>query len=121
VAHINLDVKGYYSLATRHVLKSEGPERLGRGLGNYPIGVILLARLAVDLSMQKLGFGKALLKDAMLRVIRVSTDVGVRALIVDAIDEEAHQFYLKNGLVPFPEDQMRLMILMKDLRASMPG
>ena len=47
VVHRDLEVKGYYSLATRQVLKSEGPERLGRGLGNYPIGVILLARLAV--------------------------------------------------------------------------
>ncbi len=121
VVHSNLQVKAYYSLATHHVLKSEGPERLGAGLGNYPIGVILLARLALDLSVQKLGIGKALLKDAMLRVVRVSADVGIRALIVDAIDEEARQFYLKNGLVAFPEDRMRLMILMKDLRANMAG
>ncbi len=121
VVHSSLEVKGYYSLATRHVLKSEGPDRLGAGLGNYPIGVVLLARLALDLSVQKLGLGKALLKDAMLRVMRVSADVGIRALIVDAIDEEARLFYLKNGLVAFPEDRMRLMTLMKDLRANMAG
>ncbi len=60
-----------------------------------------------------------MLKDAMLRVLRVSEDIGVRALIVDAIDDEAHQFYLRNGLVSFPDNPMRLMILMKDVRASL--
>jgi GNAT superfamily N-acetyltransferase len=121
VVHQNLDVKGYYSLASQHVLKAEGPERLGSGLPNYPIGVILLARLALDLSVQGIGLGKALLKDAMLRVVNVSSDVGVRAIIVDAIDESARRFYLKHGFASFPQDSMRLMMLLKDVRISMPG
>lgn len=119
VVHQKLEVKGYYSLATRHVLKNEGPERLGAGLGNYPIGVVLLARLALDRSVQKLGLGAALLKDAMMRVDRISQDVGVRALIVDAIDAEAGKFYEKHGFSSFPQDPTRLMVLMKDVRASL--
>ncbi len=119
VVHQNLEVKGYYSLASGDVLKLEGPERLGAGLGNYPIPIILLARLAVDLSMQKLGLGQALLKDAILRVIRISEDIGIRALIVDAIDEQARSYYIEKGFVPFPADRMRLMQLLKDLRVSM--
>lgn len=121
VVHQNLDVKGYYSLASQHVLKDEGPERLGSGLPNYPIGVILLARLALDLSVQRIGLGKALLKDAMLRVIGVSSNVGVRAIIVDAIDEPARRFYSKHGFVSFPQDSMRLMMLLKDIRVSLPS
>jgi GNAT superfamily N-acetyltransferase len=119
VVHQNLVVMGYYSLTTRHVLKSEGPDRLGRGLGNYPIGVVLLARLAVDVSAQKIGLGRALLKDAMMRVDRISQDVGVRALIVEAIDTEAQQFYERHGFTVFPNDSSRLMVLMKDLRANL--
>jgi GNAT superfamily N-acetyltransferase len=120
VVHRNLDVRGYYSLASQHVLKAEGPERLGSGLPNYPIGVVLLARLALDLSVQGIGLGKALLKDAMLRVVGVSYDVGVRAIVVDAIDETARLFYIKHGFVSFRLDPMRLMLMLKDVRASMP-
>jgi hypothetical protein len=52
-------------------------------------------------------------------VIRISEDVGVRALIVDATDEEARSYYIENGFAPFPIDRMRLMHLLKDLWASM--
>ena len=117
VIHAELQVKAYYSLASGNVLKREGPKRLGSGLGNYPIPIILLARLAVDLSLQRLGVGRALLRDVMLRVIRISEDVGVRALVVDAINEDARNYYIKNGFVAFPEDRMRLMQLTKDLQA----
>lgn len=120
IVHDALDVKGYYSLQSRQVEKSQGPERLGKGLGNYPIGVALLARLALDRSVQGIGLGKAMLKDAMLRVVRVSEDIGVRALIVDAIDDHAREFYERNGFVSFPDNPQRLMMLMKDLRASSP-
>jgi GNAT superfamily N-acetyltransferase len=119
VVHQKLEVKAYYSLVSGNVSRRESPPRLGSGLGNYPIPIILLARLAVDLSFQRRGVGKALLKDAILRVIRISEDVAVRALIVDAIDDEAKRYYLEAGFVPFPEDQMRLMQMLKDLRASM--
>jgi GNAT superfamily N-acetyltransferase len=121
VVHEAQAVKGYYSLASGNVSKRDGPARLGAGLGNYPIPVIVLARLAVDRSYQRRGVGKALLKDAMLRVIRISENVGVRALIVDAIDEEARLFYASAGFAAFPEEGMRLMMLLKDLRASFRG
>ncbi len=54
----------------------------------------------------------------MGRVIGVSEDIAVRALIVDAIDEDARKFYLAAGFLEFPQDRMRLALLLKDLRAS---
>jgi GNAT superfamily N-acetyltransferase len=61
-------VVGYYTLTTGSVHKHETPERVAKGLANHPIGVVLLARLAVDVGEQGKGLGKALLIDALERV-----------------------------------------------------
>lgn len=118
IVHDRNAVKGYYSLSAASVRKEESPERLGSGLGKYPIPVVLLARLARDRVYAGAGLGKALLKDAMLRVIQIAENLAVRALIVDAIDEEAVAFYNKAGFVRFPENRMRLMIMLKDMQRN---
>src|SRR6266508_1988491 len=61
-------VAGYYALAAGSVHKHESPERVAKGLANHPVGVVLLARLAVDVSEKGKGLGKALLFDALTRV-----------------------------------------------------
>lgn len=62
----------------------------------------MLARLAVDEQHGGKGVGSALLKDAMLRTLEISRAVGVRALIVHAIDDAAVSFYAKYGFQGFP-------------------
>ena len=59
--------------------------------------MILLARLAVDKSEHGKGLGKALLRDALGRIAQASDVVGVRAVLVHAIDEAARNFYPHNG------------------------
>src|SRR5579863_1721352 len=54
-------VAGYYALTTGSVHKHESPERIAKGLANHPVGVVLLARLAVDVTEKGKGLGKALL------------------------------------------------------------
>jgi GNAT superfamily N-acetyltransferase len=88
VASLANRVVGYYSLTTGAVHKYESPERIAKGLANHPIGVILLARLAVDTQYQKKGLGKALLFDALQRVEEAADIVGVRPVLVHAIDEQ---------------------------------
>lgn len=110
-------VAGYYSLVASSVRRSDAPERIAKGLANHPIGVVLLARLAVDQSEKRQGLGKALLKDALLRTAQAAEIVGVRALLVHAIDEDARRFYLHFNFEPSPVDPIHLMLLMKDLRA----
>lgn len=56
-------VIGYYALTTGSVHQHESPQRIAKGLANHPIGVVLLARLAVDRSQQ----GKGLRQGAALR------------------------------------------------------
>lgn len=118
VAHRGGRVIGYHALTAGSVLKHEAPERIAQGIANHPVGVILLARLAVDKSEHGKGIGKALLRDALARISQAADLVGVRAVLVHAIDDSARDFYLHHGFQPSPVDPMALMMLMKDLRAS---
>ena len=61
-------VAGYYALAAGSVYKQETPSRIAQGLANHPIGVVVLARFAVDRTQQAKGLGKALLFDALTRI-----------------------------------------------------
>jgi GNAT superfamily N-acetyltransferase len=63
-----------------------------------PIPVIILARLAVDVSFRGQGLGADLLHDAVLRCYRVAENIGVRAIMVHALTEEAKGFYLTMAL-----------------------
>lgn len=111
-------VVGYYSLTAGSVRPEEAPARVAKGLAKHPIGVILLARLAVDKREQGNGLGKALLKDALLRIMAAADTVGARAVLVHAIDEQARKFYERFGFERSPIDEFELMLLMKDLRAQ---
>jgi GNAT superfamily N-acetyltransferase len=91
-------VVGYFSLAAGaadHTDRGTG-ERAPRGLRQNspdPIPVIVLARLAVDRSVQGQGLGAALVSEAMRRVAQASRIVGARALLVHALDEGLVSYY----------------------------
>jgi predicted N-acetyltransferase YhbS len=97
----------------------ESPERIAKGLANHPVGVGLLARLAVDVGEQGRGLGKALLFDALKRVEEAADIVGVRAVMVHAIDDAARRFYEYFNFDPSPGDPFQLMLLLKDLRKAL--
>jgi GNAT superfamily N-acetyltransferase len=78
---------------------------------------VVLGRLAVDRAQQGKGLGVTLLQDALLRSEQAADTVGIRAVLVQAIDASARNFYLRFGFSPSPVDEMRLMLPMKDLRA----
>jgi predicted N-acetyltransferase YhbS len=84
----------------------------------YPIPVVLLARLAVDTTVTGRGLGAWLLRDAMSRTLIAAETIGVRAMLVHAIDNQARDFYLRHGLEPSPTDPLHLMILIKDIAAA---
>lgn len=111
-------IVGYYALTTSSVHKHESPQRIAKGLANHPIGVVLLARLAVDRSQQGKGLGKALLFDALSRIEEAADIVGVRAVLVHAIDDTARRFYLHFGFEESPVDSFQLLLLLKDLRKA---
>ena len=92
-------------------------ERVKKGsrLGN-PIPIILLARLAVDISLQGKKIGPALLKDALRRAAHAANTIGARAVLVHAKDDNAKGFYEHFNFQPSPSDPYHLMLIMKDLR-----
>lgn len=119
VVHRANTVVGYYALASGGVARNAAPKRIGQGLGDYEIPVILLARLAVHQAEQDKGLGRALLRDAFLRIARAADAVGARALLVHALDDEAKAFYMRFDMEESPTDPLHLFLLMKDLRAAL--
>ena len=111
-------VVGYYTLAAGSVSKADTPDRVAKGLANYPVPVILLARLAVDRTEQGRGLGKGLLKDALTRVAQAAELIGCRALLVHAKDGTAKAFYERFGFVPSPTHELHLYLLVKDVLAN---
>ena len=112
-------VAGYYALTTGSVHKHESPERIAKGLANHPVGVVLLARLAVDVTEKGKGLGKALLFDALKRIEEAADIVGVRAVMVHAIDDQARWFYEHFNFDRSPTDPFQLMLLLKDIRKAL--
>ena len=119
VACRGLTVLAYYSLAAGAVEHADAPLRVGKGLARHPIPVMVLARLAVDLTWQGRGLGKALVKDALLRTAAAADIAGIRALLVHAKDDEARGWYEALEFEPSPTDPYHLFLLMKDLRAML--
>ena len=119
VVHRANRVVAYYSIATGSTRREDAPARVAKGLANHPVPVIVLTRLAVDKTEQGAGVGKAMLKDALVRIAAAADIVGARAALVHAIDAEAALFYRRFDFVPCPENALHLMLLMKDLRLGL--
>ncbi len=112
-------VVGYYALAAAAVAHEQATERAGKGQPRHPIPAVLLARLAVDASVQGRGLGAWLLQDAMRRALTASEAVGMRVLLVHALDDRARRFYERWGFEPSPTDPLNLQMLFKDIRRSL--
>lgn len=109
-------VLGYYSLSSASAHKQDMPDRVGKAMPE-PIPLILLGRLAADSRQQGSGLGGGLLRDAIQRTLTVADSIGVRALVVHAVDERAAAFYGRFGFAPSPTDNLHLVLMLKDARA----
>ena len=109
-------IVGYFSLTVGQVDMLEAPERIRKGMGQYPIPVVLLARLAVSLHHQGRGIGRGLLQEAVRRTLVIAEQAGIRALPAHPIDEDAARFYLRFGFVSSPLREQQLLLLLKDAR-----
>lgn len=109
-------VAGYFSLTVGQVDTLEAPERLRKGMGLYPIPVVILARLAVDQRDRGRGLGVGMLKDAIRRTLVIAEQAGIRALLTQPIDEDAARFYRRFGFETSPLREQQLLLLLKDAR-----
>jgi len=94
------------------------PGRFRRNMPD-PIPVVVLARLAVDRAYQGRSLGRALVRDAVRRVVNAADAIGIRGIIVHAISDDAKAFYLALGFEPSPIEPMTLMVTLTDIRRSL--
>ena len=121
VAEENGKVVGYYTLAATSIRHDAAPERVRQGQPRHPIPAILMARFAVDGSAQGQGLGRALFRDALLRCLNITNELGARAFVVDAKDDDALRFYGQFNMMPDPIDPNRLYLLFKDIKKILAG
>jgi GNAT superfamily N-acetyltransferase len=111
-------VVAYYALASGAVEIQEATGRVRRNMPD-PVPVAVLGRLAVDRNFQGRGLGRALVRDAVQRVLQAADIIGIRGIIVHAISPEARAFYLALGLEVSPLQPMTLMATLRDLQAAL--
>jgi GNAT superfamily N-acetyltransferase len=112
-------VVGYYCLASGSAMRSTVPSQIRRNMPE-PIPVMVLGRLAVDINHQGKGIGMGLVKDAMMRTLQAAKIVGIRAILVHALDEDAKKFYQDQcGFQVSPVNSLTLMISLVDIQRKL--
>jgi len=107
-------IAGYYTLSADNIDVRDLPEGLVAQLNlpRYPyIGATLIGRLARDLTFKGMGVGELLLVDALQKSLSMSREIASAAVVVDAKDEKAHQFYMDFGFIPFPDSRRKRLFL----------
>ena len=104
------EVIGYYTVSMAQILFKEIPEKIKKGLPKYPVPAMRLGKLAVDVQFQGNKIGAFLLRDALLRAVNISSEIGIYCVIVDAINGKAESFYRKYGFVPCTEHPNTLIL-----------
>jgi GNAT superfamily N-acetyltransferase len=114
-------VVGYYALAAGSVEHEAAPARVLKGVGRYPVPVIILTRLGVERTEQGRGLGSGLVRDALLQTAAVADRVGVRTLLIHCETQEARAFYerIEPAFEASPTDPLHLLLLIKDLREAL--
>ncbi len=104
------NVVGYYSLCTASIEFEELPEAIRNQLPNYPVPAVLIARLAVDENVHGQGLGAKLLINALQRILTASAEIAIKAVLVDAIDDEAIKFYRHFEFIELPDQDLKLFL-----------
>jgi GNAT superfamily N-acetyltransferase len=112
-------VIAYVSLTTGSVRPETVPKQYARGMPRYPIPTILIARLAVDRDHQRNRLGSRLLGEALRRAVQTSDVIAARLVVVDAIDDDAAEFYRRWGFINVPANPKRLFRKISDIGRSL--
>ncbi|QTR51612.1 GNAT family N-acetyltransferase [Candidatus Thiothrix anitrata] len=111
----NEGLVGYYSLSMSSIPRDYLPETLQRRFPAFPIPVARLVRLAVDQKLQGQGVGEFLFISALQQCYKLSKEIGMVAVVVDAKHERAAQFYQRYGFDSLPNQPLLLWLNAKKL------
>ena len=104
-------ILGYYSVSMAQVTFEELPEDLSKGIPRYyPVPALRIGKITVDRSTQGMGLGGELLRDALMRALDLSSEIGTCVVLVDAIDENAKRFYERYGFVALLDLPLSLVL-----------
>ena len=112
-------VLGFYTLSAVAIERSTVGSRVRRNAPD-PVPAVLLGRLAVDRSRQGAGLGRLLVRDAVLSTLAAADRIGVRVMLVHALNHRVAGFYEAMGFRRSPTDALHLYLLLADARASLP-
>ncbi|WP_073068823.1 GNAT family N-acetyltransferase [uncultured Paracoccus sp.] len=119
VVHEAGRVVGYYGLAPTGVLPSVLPRSIRTGQPPNPVPCMLLGQLATDTGWAGLGIGTGLVKHALQRCVQAASLIGGRALMVNAVDGDAAEFWRRRGFEPSRDDPLVLLRSISDIAASL--
>lgn len=119
VVHEASRVVGYYGLAPTAVVPSILPRSIRTGQPPDPVPCFLLGQLATDTDWAGRGIGTGLVKHALQRCVQAAELIGGRALMVNAIDEDAAQFWRRRGFLPTKDDPLVLFRSVAAIAASL--
>lgn len=112
-------VLAYYSLMPFVIERETLTKKQGRGLVDH-IPCYLIARLALHREHHGQGLGSQVLADALIKAAVAAEAVGVRLVVVDAVDDAAASFYRHHGFEPTGGDEHRMILPTKTLREVLP-
>ena len=119
VVHVAMRVVGYYGLAPTAVVPSSLPRSVRTGQPPDPVPCLLLGQFATDAAWAKQGIGRGMLKHALARSVDGARLVGGRALLVNAVDAEAGEWWRRRGFLPSKDDPLVLFRSIADIAASL--
>lgn len=101
------NVIGYYTLSSESLGREQIPDKyLKKVPQNYNAPVILLGRLARNITAKGTGLGEHLLLDALFRAFTLSEEsIGAMAVVVDPMNQFAIKFYKKYGFEQLPDSE----------------
>ncbi len=119
VVHEARRVVGFYGLAPTAVVPSVLPRSVRTGQPPDPVPCLLLGQLATDLAWAGRGIGTGLVKHALARCVQAAGLIGGRALLVNAVDEQAARFWQRRGFTPAKDDPLVLICSIAAIAASL--
>lgn len=114
-----LNVVAFYALAMSSVQREHVPRRIKAHPAPKEIPCVLLGQFAVDTRWCGKGIGRGLLKDALIRAVRMADEIGTRAVVVNALDEGAGKFWAQMGFIALRNDSQTYFRSIQDIRATL--
>jgi predicted GNAT family N-acyltransferase len=110
------NIMGYYTICATSIDLGRLPQEQAKRLPRYPlVPASLIGRLAAHVDHRGMGLGEALLVDALRRIAGAANEMGIYAVVVDALDH-AVGFYARYGFLEFPKTPNRLFLPIKTIR-----